>query len=142
METSRIVVDTNVLMAGLRSCQGASFRLLQMLGTGRFEIVISVPLVLEYEDVLMRHVKLVGFEETEIAALVDYICAMGQRQRIHYLWRPFLPDPKDDLLLELAVAAGCEGIVTFNVKDFPGGERFGLWILTPREFLARMGETR
>ena len=141
METPRIVVDTNVLVAGLRSRQGASFRLLQLLGTGRFEIAISVPLVLEYEDALMRFVRMVGFDETEIAAVIDYVCAVGLRQRIYFLWRPMLPDPKDDLVLELAVAANCEGIVTFNAKVFLGVEQFGLWIMTPREFLAQIGET-
>jgi putative PIN family toxin of toxin-antitoxin system len=140
MELPKIVLDTNVLVAGLRSRHGASFRLLQLLGTGRFEVAISVPLVLEYEDVLMRHVRMVGFDETEIAAVIDYLCAVGQRQRIYYLWRPFLRDPKDDLVLELAVAAICEGIVTFNAKDFAGVDRFGLWVMTPRQFLVRIGE--
>jgi hypothetical protein len=60
---------------------------------------------------------------------------------LYDLWRPFLGDPKDDHLLELGVAANCEGIVTFNARDFAGAERFGLWIMTPREFLARIGET-
>ncbi len=142
MDTPRIVLDTNVLEAGLRSRQRALFRLIQLLGTESFEIAISVPLMLEYEDVLMRHVKIVGFDQTEIDAVIDYICAVGQRQRIYYLWRPWLPDSKDDLVLELAVAAHCEGIVTFNAKDFAGVERFGLWIMTPREFLTRIGETR
>ncbi|HKI21043.1 MAG TPA: PIN domain-containing protein, partial [Isosphaeraceae bacterium] len=62
--------------------------------------------------------------------------------RIYYLWRPLLRDPKDDLVLELAVAANCEGIVTFNARDFAGVERFGLWVMTPSEFLVRMGENR
>ena len=66
--------------------------------------------------------------------------AIGHRKRIYYLWRPFLRDPKDDHVLELGVAANCEGIVTFNVRDFAGVDQFGLWIMTPREFLARIGE--
>jgi predicted nucleic acid-binding protein len=94
MDLPRIVPDTNAPVAGLRSRRGASFRLLQLLGTGRFEVAISVPLILEYEDVLMRHVRMVGFDETEIAAVIDYLCAVGQRQRIFYLWRPVLRDPK------------------------------------------------
>ncbi len=141
MELPRIVLDTNVLVAGMRSRQGASFRLLELLGTGRFEVAISVPLILEYEDVLMRHVRTVGFDETEISTVIDYICAVGQRQRIYYLWRPFLRDPKDDLVLELAVAANCEGIVTYNARDFTGVEQFGLWIMTPKEFLVGIGES-
>jgi predicted nucleic acid-binding protein len=58
------------------------------------------------------------------------------------LWRPFLRDPEDDLALELAVAANCEGIVTFNATDFAGAERFGLSVMTPRQFLVRIGEYR
>jgi putative PIN family toxin of toxin-antitoxin system len=140
MGVPKIVLDTNVLVAGLRSRRGASFRLLQMLGTGRFEIAISVPLVFEYEDVLMRQENLIGLDETNIAAVMDYVCLVGQPQRIYYLWRPFLRDPKDDLVLELGVAANCEGIVTFNAKDFGAADQFGLWIMTPREFLSRIGE--
>lgn len=140
MGPPKIVLDTNVLVAGLRSRRGASFRLLQLSGTGRFEIAISVALVLEYEDVLMRHAGTVGLEESEIADVLDYLCAVGHRGRIYYLWRPFLRDPKDDHLLELAVAANSEGIVTFNTRDFAGVDRFGLWAMTPREFLDRIGE--
>lgn len=140
MAGPKIVLDTNVLVASLPSRRGASFRLLQFLGTGRFEIAISVPLVLEYEDVLIRHASLVGLDETDVAAVIDYVCLVGQHQRIYYLWRPILSDPKDDLVLELAVAANCEGIITFNAKNFAGVEQFGLGIITPREFLSRIGE--
>lgn len=129
-----------MLVAGLRSRRGASYRLLRLLGTGRFEIAITVALVLEYEDVLMRDVSVLGLDKTDVADVLDYVCAVGHRERIYYLWRPFLRDPKDDHVLELGVAANCEGIVTFNVKDFAGVDRFGLWIMTPREFLARIGE--
>jgi putative PIN family toxin of toxin-antitoxin system len=140
MTAPKVVLDTNVLVAGLRSRFGASFRLLQLLGTGRFEIAISVPLVLEYEDVLIRQAGLVGLDETDIGDMIDYICLVGQRQRIYYLWRPTLRDPKDELVLELAVAANCEGIVTFNRKDFLGADQFGLSVMTPRELLFAIGE--
>jgi putative PIN family toxin of toxin-antitoxin system len=142
MEQPRVVLDTNVLVAGLRSRQGASFRILQLLGTGRFNIAISVPLVLEYEEVLMRHVGVNNLSEADVGAVVDYLCSIGARHRIFYLWRPTLPDPKDDLVLEIGVAANCDGIVTFNVKHFAGVERFGLWVERPREFLARIGEIK
>jgi predicted nucleic acid-binding protein len=130
------------LVAGLRSRRGASFRVLELLGTDRFEIAISVALVLEYEDVLMRDATTLGLDKTDVAAVLDYLCAIGHREQIYYLWRPFLRDPKDDHLLELGVAANCEGIVTFNVRDFAGVEQFGLWIMAPREFLTRIGESR
>ena len=64
------------------------------------------------------------------------------RQEIHYLWRPVLRDPDDDLILEVAVAGGCDSIVTFNIKDFKGSERFGIRILSPREFQAELEKSR
>jgi predicted nucleic acid-binding protein len=83
---------------------------------------------------------MLGVDETDTADLLDYVCAVGHPERVYYLWRPFLRDSKDDHLLELAVAADCEGIVTFNTRDFAGADQFGLWIMPPREFLARIGE--
>ena len=68
---------------------------------------------------------MVGLDEPQIADLVNYVCRVGQRQRVYYLWRPFLKDPKDDLVLELGITASCEGIVTLNVKDFAGADQFG-----------------
>jgi predicted nucleic acid-binding protein len=139
MRPPRIVLDTNVLVARLRSRRGASFRLLELVGTDQFEIALSVPLVLEYEDVLNRHLDSIGLATSDIRAVIDYLCSIGHRQNIFYLWRPFLADPKDDLVFELAVAADGEGVVTFNVRDFAGVDHFGKWILTPRDFLLRIG---
>jgi len=68
-------------------------------------------------------------------ALIDYVCAVAVRQKIFFLWRPFLRDPGDDMVLELAVAAGCDAVVTHNVRDFSGAERLGVRILTPGKFL-------
>ena len=79
MTSPKVVLDTNVLVAGLRSAWVTSFRLLQLLGLRRFDIAISVPLVLEYEDVLMRQASSVGLDESETAAMIDYICLVGQR---------------------------------------------------------------
>jgi predicted nucleic acid-binding protein len=67
--------------------------------------------------------------------IVDYLCAACEPQAIYYLWRPILRDPKDDMVLEVAVAAGCDTSVTFNARDFQGADRFGLRIQTPAEFL-------
>jgi predicted nucleic acid-binding protein len=139
MDVPCIVLDTNILVAAIRSRRGASFRLLEQVGQGRFEVVLSVALVFEYEEVLDRHRVAAGLEKSDIRDLLDYLCVVGRHQEIFYLWRPFLPDPDDDHILELAVAAGCDGIVTFNVRDFAGADRFGLWIETPRVFLRRIG---
>lgn len=140
MNQSRIVLDTNVLVAGLRSRQGASFRLLSEVGQGRFELALSVPLVLEYEAVLLRHRKPTGLSVRDIGALLDYLCSVGVRQRVFYLWRPQLPDPGDDFVLKLAVAASCEVIVTHNLRDFAGTRRFGVKAMTPAAFLRHIGD--
>ena len=137
----RVVLDTNVLVAALRSVRGASFRLLSLMGAGAFEIALSVALVLEYEDALRRHLARSPFTEEELGELLDYLCTVAHRQEIFYLWRPVLRDPGDDLVLELAVASQCTAIVTFNERHFMGCETFGLRVLTPRAFLDEIGET-
>jgi putative PIN family toxin of toxin-antitoxin system len=139
MGAPSVVLDMNVLVAAIRSRRGASFRVLELVGRGQFEIVVSVALVLEYEEVLERHRVAAGLEASDGQDILDYLCAAGRHQGIFYLWRPYLRDPDDDHVLELAVAGGCEGIVTFNVRDFAGADRFGLWIMTPRDFLRRIG---
>ena len=135
----RVVVDTNVVVAGLRSRQGAAFRLLSEIGRGKFEIALSVPLVLEYEDALLRHSATTGLSRKDVEAVLDYYCSVGHLQSIFFLWRPLLPDPKDDLVLELAVAAGCRTVVTYNVKDFRGGESLGVSVQRPGDFLRAIG---
>ena len=131
----RVVLDSNVLVAALRSRNGASFQLLRMLRAGRFEVAISVPLAFQYESVLVRHAKELALSKQEATGLVDYFCQIAHKQEIHFLWRPTLSDPGDEFVLELAVAAECRIIVTYNVKDFRGAGRFGISILTPGEFL-------
>jgi len=131
----RIVIDTNVLVAGLLSRNGASFQLLSSIGKGRFEFAISVPLVLEYEAICKRNKHEIGLTSEEIDDVVDYLCREGVRQKIHFLWRPRLKDPKDDMVLELAVASESDFIVTFNVKDFRGLGEFGIRVTVPKDFL-------
>jgi putative PIN family toxin of toxin-antitoxin system len=138
----RIVVDTSVLVAGLRSRRGAAFRLLREVGKTRFEIALSVPLVLEYEDVLLRQADEMALSAADIDALLDYFCRVAHLQRIFFLWRPLLPDPKDDLVLEVAVAAECEAVITYNLRHFAGAERFGIQVLEPGLFLRKIGVLR
>lgn len=135
----RVVLDTNVLVAALRSHRGASFRLLSEVDSGLFEVCLSVPLVLEYEAVLFRQARALGLSRTDIGDVLDYICSVARRQSIFFLWRPQLRDPSDDMVLELAVAAGCRFIVTFNTRDFGSARSFSLRVLTPREFLKTIG---
>jgi putative PIN family toxin of toxin-antitoxin system len=137
---ARVTLDTNVVVAALRSDEGASFRLLSLVGSGRFEIALSVALVLEYEDALQRHLPESPFDEDELGALLDYLCSVGHRQEIFYLWRPVLRDPGDDLVLEVAVASRSDFIVTFNQRDFAGSEAFGIRVVTPSSFLEQIGD--
>ncbi|HEV7516594.1 MAG TPA: putative toxin-antitoxin system toxin component, PIN family, partial [Thermoanaerobaculia bacterium] len=136
----RVVLDTNVVVAALRSRQGASFKLLSLLGEDRFEIALSVPLLFEYEDALARHIMAGLYGQQDIDDFLDHVCQAAHRQSIFFLWRPCLPDPKDDMVLELAVAAGCEAIVTHDQRDFVGAERFGARVAAPRDFLRILEE--
>jgi putative PIN family toxin of toxin-antitoxin system len=138
----KVVLDTNVGVAAVRSNRGASFRVLSLVGTEKFQITVSVPLVLEYEDALLRNLHESDLTERDVRDLLDYLCSVAQVQEIFFLWRPFLRDPRDDMVLEVAVAAGCEAIVTHNRRDFRGIEQFGLEALTPQEFLKRIGGLR
>lgn len=135
-----LILDTNVLIAGLRSRRGASFALLELRAKGAFEISISVPLALEYETVARRHARELGLTYNDVDVVVDFVCRQAHHRTIFYLWRPFLRDPSDDMVLEVAVEAQCECIVTFNTRDFTGVEQFGLQTLTPSAFLALLQE--
>src|SRR3990172_3869871 len=107
----QIVIDTNVFISALRSRRGASYRLFTLLDRGNFEINISVPLIVEYEDAAKRIVREIGLASADIDAILDYICSVARKHIIHFLWRPFLKDPQDDHVLELAVEAGGDFIV-------------------------------
>lgn len=138
----QIVLDTNVLVSALRSTNGAAFRLLSLIGDARFQINLSVALVLEYEDVLKRPELGLSLTLEEIDDVIDFLCAKANLREIFYLWRPTLRDPKDDFVLELAVESNCDFVVTFNSKDFAGIEKFGILTLTPQEFLRKIGEIK
>jgi putative PIN family toxin of toxin-antitoxin system len=136
----RIVIDTNVFVSALRSADGASYRLLSLLGQGRFDLAISEALIHEYEEVAKRTVKGISLSENEIDRLLNSICFLAIRQPIFLSWRPQLKDPGDEHVLDLAIAAGCRYIVTFNKRDFVGAEHFGIVIISPKEFLRKIGE--
>ena len=129
------VLDTNVIFAGLYSALGASFQVLRALTARKFQPVLSVALLFEYEDVLKRNSRKLRLTHRDIDAFLDNMCAFGSFQKIHYLWRPFLPDSKDDHVLELAVASQVRKIVTFNVKDFKNVDEFGVKIISPKQLL-------
>lgn len=88
-------------------------------------------------DVLARET--IAVAASAATAVIDYLCRVSHQQEVHFLWRPYLQDPKDDLVLELAVASRSAVVVTYNVKDFDGAARFGVRIVRPAEFLAELG---
>lgn len=114
--------------------------LLESIPKGLFDFCISPALIFEYEDVLKRHSgeNIIQTLE-EIDDILDYLCSVGKHTKIYYLWRPQLSDPKDDLLLELAVAADAKQIVTFNLKDFKKAKSFGVTPIKPKNFLQSIG---
>src|SRR5262249_16940399 len=136
----QIVIDTNVFVAALRSRRGASHKLLTLLGSEKFAINLSVPLALEYEAAAKRLSHELRLTAGDIDDILDYGCAVANRRQVFYLWRPFLKDPKDDMVLELAVTANCDVIVTYNIADFQEIESFGLRVMTPRDFLQTIEE--
>lgn len=138
----QIILDTNVLLSALRSQLGASFRILSLIDDSRFQLNLSVALVLEYEDVLKRPELNLALTHQEIDDVLDYLCQNANQREIFYLWRPTLSDPKDDFVLELAVESNCDYIVTFNTKDFAKAELFGIKAVTPVEFLRMIGEIK
>lgn len=134
-----VVIDTNVLVAALRSNKGASYKLLSLLPEGLYTPNISVPLFFEYEAVLKRKGMAPTIDATDIDAILDFVLSKSRIRKIYFLWRPFLKDSKDDLLLELAVESNSKYIVTFNVNDFKGIEKFGVKAITPKEYLKLRG---
>lgn len=136
----QVVIDTNVFLSALRSQRGASFLLLSSIGQEkRFVTNLSVPLLLEYEEAAKRTAKEVGLTHKDIDDVLDYLCQAAQHRQIFFLWRPYLKDPQDDHVLELAVEAKCDFIITYNLRDFAGAERFGIRVITPKEFLQKIG---
>ena len=140
MNIPKIVIDTNVVVSGLKSKKGTSYELIVLIGRKKFECNISVPLILEYEKVLFDPKIKIPFTKEEIDKILNYLCANSKHHKIYYLWRPYLKDEKDDMVLELAVSSNSDYIITFNKKDFVGAEKFGVIILSPKEFLETIGE--
>ena len=132
----RIVLDTSVLVAAVRSRKGASFALIQSIPSQEFEICLSVSLYMEWQDVLTRQENLLpGRSREDALDFLRYLASQAHLQEIHFLWRPFLRDPNDDLLMELAFASGCQYIVSHNVRDFYGSEQLGITAVTPGKFI-------
>jgi putative PIN family toxin of toxin-antitoxin system len=136
----KIVLDTNVLVSALRSSNGASFKLLSIIDIPKLELALSVPVVLEYEASTKKIGHYSGLSTSEIDAIINYLCKIGKHYRIYYLWRPLLKDPKDDMILELAVTSNSKSIITYNIRDFTESTKFGIKVITPKQLLLEIGE--
>ena len=139
MKPINIVLDTNILVSALRSRRGASYKLLILIDNGDFQLNLSVPLFIEYEAVTLRESTKSSLSREDILDILNYIARISSKREIFFLWRPFLKDPKDDLVLEVAVESNSKFIITYNKKDFSGIEKFGIKTLTPKEFLTKRG---
>lgn len=137
----RTVLDTNVVVAAVRSDRGASRRLLTAALVRRSTVLASVPLMLEYESVLTRPEQLAaaGISQADVAILLDAFATVVEPIHISYLWRPVLPDAGDDLVLETAVNGRADIVVTVNRRHFePAVTLFGLEILAPAAAVRRL----
>lgn len=132
----RIVLDTSVLVAASRSRNGASFQLVSMLPTPRFEIALTIAVYTEWQAVLTRPEHLPpGVTVDAALGFLRYLASVAHLQDVHFLWRPFLRDPDDDMVVECAASSGSEFIVTHNVKDFRRVEELKMQAVTPADFL-------
>ena len=147
----KIVIDTNVFLSSLFSKNGASHKLVlwivnQYKNSHKKYNIISNTLVTEYEDVLTREKnieKFKNFSIYDVKEFIDGICLISNHQKINFLWRPFLRDSNDDMVLEVAFNSRADYIVTHNIKDFKGvKENFNIEIITPKEFLLKIGEIK
>ena len=137
----KVVLDTDVVIAGLRSPTGASAELLRMARSGTIRPVVSVPLVLEYEAVATRpeHLAASGLSVDEVQVVLDVLIGASEWTRVYYLYRPVTRDPADEMVIEAALNSGAEAIITFNRRDFgdaPG--IYGLECWLPREALENL----
>jgi putative PIN family toxin of toxin-antitoxin system len=135
------VLDTDVVVAALRSDRGASRQLLLAALNRRFELLLSVPLILEYEAVLTRpeHLTACGLSDTEVRRLLDDLATVAMPVRLAFRWRPRLSDPNDDMVLETAINGGAKAVVTFNQRDFAAGiEGFDCDLLLPAAALQQI----
>jgi predicted nucleic acid-binding protein len=132
----RIVLDTSVLVAAARSRNGASYQLVSMLPTHRFDFALTIALYTEWQAVLTRpeHIP-PGVSVEGVQGYLRYLVSLAHHQDVHFLWRPFLHDPDDDMVLECAVASSSQYIVTHNVKDFRRVPELKVQAITPADFL-------
>ena len=136
----QIILDTNILVAAFRSRRGAANLLLDKLGDSRWQVNVSTPLLLEYEDVLKRP-EMSGFiSQSDVDTFIEGLCAIAENHEIFFLWRLLAKDPNDAFILELAVRVNADFIITYNAKDFPAAADFGIKLITPKGLLEFTGD--
>jgi putative PIN family toxin of toxin-antitoxin system len=136
-----LVLDTDVIVAAMCSPLGASAALLMAVRRGEIRMLANVALALEYEATCRRaeHGVAAGLSPAQVGVFIDAVIALAEPVETHFLWRPQLRDPGDELVLEAAVNGRANAIVTFNQKDF--GEipmKFSVDVLTPVDALLRI----
>ena len=134
----RTVLDTDVLVAAIRSDQGASRELVELALEEAYPLLLSVPLILEYESVLTRaeHLEVAGLTAGDIGILLDALVSLSEPVKFSFRWRPILTDPEDDMVLETAVNGSAHALVTFNQRHFAkAAKAFALEVLTPGQAL-------
>jgi putative PIN family toxin of toxin-antitoxin system len=137
----RLVLDTDTMVAAIRSEAGASRRLLLAGLERRLTLLVSVPLVFEYQAVMTRpvHLAVSRLSTVAVGELLDAVVAVAEPVRLAFLWRPAAHDPDDDMVLEAAVNGRADAIVTFNVRDFGSAAKpFGIEVLPPGETVRRL----
>ena len=137
------VLDTDVLVAAFRSDAGASRQILEGALARRFELLLSVPLMLEYESVLTRPENLAasGASREDVSTVLDELAAVGKRVELVIRTRPMLPDPNDEMVLETAINGSADAIITFNERDFrPVVAPFRCSVVRPGEVVRRLAE--
>ena len=129
----KVVMDTDTLVAALRSPDGASRLWLRSILAGEVTALLSVPLMLQYEAVITRpeHLHECGLSTQDVGRILDALCKVGRPLNISYLWRPILKDPDDEMVLEAAVQGGADVLLTFNEKDFRNASTFQIQIMRP-----------
>lgn len=135
---TRAVLDTDVLVAALRSPQGGSAEVLRLARVGRLQLVLSVTLMLEYESVATRpeQLRAIGATRRQVLAALDDIAAMADVADGHFRWRPQVRDPADEMVLEAAINGRAGVLMSFNRRDFgTAPARFGVLLCTPADYL-------
>jgi putative PIN family toxin of toxin-antitoxin system len=134
----RAIIDTNVFLSALWSRRGAAFEIFAALRRGRWQIVLSNHLIFEYEEVAKRNAARMGLTLEDIDDVLDALCAAAEQRQLQPAWLPCLSDPDDEPLLQMAVEARVMVIVTRNVRHLKTAETFGIEVMTPGEFLAKL----